>query len=347
MVRIHKNSRGFTLMELLVALGIVGLLTTTAAVSLGVTRAKARNVKRRVEAKVIVNAVLAYQADHAEALPPGMDGTSRMIGTSTTSCNISCSLGDPVVEELELYPSADTYLYQYAPAQNFGTETQLQEYPWNIGYSKRGLVRFNLSSISPDSTIISAVLSMKEAATYGQARTIALHRLTRDWIETSASWNRYNAFNAWTAGGGDFASTPSATALVVWYPSAILDWNTWDVTQDVQQFVTGASDNYGWLIKDNSEDTSQQYWYFSSRESADKPKLTVRYSSNTVGDGVAESCLNLAPIMVPDYLNKQPVDPRYGSAARTYYVVRQSINNEIFVRACGAELGETIIQQGS
>lgn len=343
----QKNPRGFTLIEVLVVIGIIGMLSTIVSASVSIARAQGRNIKRKVEARAILDAVLQYQPDHSEALPPGIDGTSRQIGTAESGCSISCGLGDIAVTDITLNPSADSSIYQYSQTQNFGTQTDLQIYPWNIGYTKRAFIRFDLSSIPPDSTIISATLSLKETATYGAARTIELHRATRDWTETSVSWRNYNALNAWTAPGGDFSAVASATTSVVWWPVAQPDWDAWNVRDDVQQFVNGSSNNYGWIVKDANEDTSQQYWYFASRESGNKPTLAIRYTATSVGAGVAEQCLNLASSLVPDYINKQPIDPRYGSAAQTYYVIRKSVDGQVFVRACGAEQGQTIVTQGS
>lgn len=346
-VNMKKSSDGFTLIELLVSIGIIGLLSTVVAASVGIARAQARNVKRKVEARAMLDAILQYQPDHNESLPPGIDGTSRQIGTAASGCSIACGLADPDVIEVTLTPIADSYIYQYAPAQNYGTQPDLQIYPWNIGYNKRALVRFDLSSIPMDSTIVSATLSLKETATYGVARTIALHRATRDWTEASVSWNRYNALNPWTTPGGDFSGSASAAASVTWWPSAQPDWDTWDVTPDVLAFVNGTTNNYGWVVKDANEDSSQQYWYFSSREGTSAPTLTIRYSATAVGSGVADACLDLKPVLTPDYITRIPKDPRYGSDAQTYYVVRKSVDGQVYVRACGAELGETIVAQGS
>ncbi|HYE59635.1 MAG TPA: DNRLRE domain-containing protein [Candidatus Kapabacteria bacterium] len=338
---------GFTIMELLVVMGAMLLLITMTAASVSTAQARARNVKRKVEARAIVNSIIQYQADHAEALPPGVDGTSRMIGTSATGCSISCHLGISTTTEVVLLPSADSYMYQYLPTQNFGTQTSMQLYPWNAGaVTRRGLIRFNLSSIPSDVTVLSATLSLKESATYGVTRQIGVYRATRDWTETGVTWNRYNTLTSWTTPGGDFVTPPSAVTSVAW-TGGVLDWDTWDVTNDVQQMLNGTYDNYGWIVKHTTDDNSEQYWYFNTKESgANSPTLRIRYGAITIGDNVAEACSDLSLSLVPGYLYHLPIDPKFGTAEKTYYVIRKANNGEIFVRACGAELGETIIAQG-
>ena len=103
---------------------------------------------------------------------------------------------------IQLSPVADSYLYQFTPSTNYGTDAQIQIYPRTPSWTKRGIIKFDLSSLPSDATINSAVLYLHESA------------------------------------------------------------------------------NYGWLLRDTSEDSSEQYWYFSSKEAAgNRPYLEVSYTS--------------------------------------------------------------------
>ncbi len=192
--------------------------------------------------------------------------THAVIGKKQLFIN---SLG--LVDELTSGPTTftsgrDATLVQSSPTTNFGTATQLEEYPRNNGYNKRASLWFNLSTIPSNAQIINATVQLYETQTYGVSRTVAVHRITQSWNETSVTWNTLSS---------GFATTPTASTTLVWDGS--LSWDQWNVTADVAAMVAGSQPNYGWLIKDNQEDLSEAYWYFSSREGAHPPQLIVDY----------------------------------------------------------------------
>jgi len=129
--------------------------------------------------------------------------------------------------------------------------TSLYYVQWFTSWSRRSIVSFGLSPIPVGSIISSATLTLKETGTQGTTRTIAVHRVTQSWTEGGVTWNSRDGTNSWTTAGGDFVSSPTATASVIW--TGVLDTDTWDVTSDVQAFVPGAVTNYGWLVKDQTE----------------------------------------------------------------------------------------------
>ncbi|NHW23563.1 MAG: DNRLRE domain-containing protein [Archaeoglobales archaeon] len=52
-----------------------------------------------------------------------------------------------------------------------------------------------------------------------------------------------------------------------------------NVTRDVQGFLNGSYDNYGWCIKHNDESTLNTRVYFYSREyTSNKPYLHIEYA---------------------------------------------------------------------
>ena len=59
-----KEQKGFTLVELLVVVAIIGLLSTLAAVSLGSARSKARDAKRLSDIKQLSTALELYYSDN-------------------------------------------------------------------------------------------------------------------------------------------------------------------------------------------------------------------------------------------------------------------------------------------
>lgn len=341
-----RQLSAFTLIELLIVIGIIGVLSAIVitAIHPGRQLAQARNTQRQAHVNAIMNAVEQYSIGSGGHLPSGIDASLRMIGTAAAGCSASCGTGGQGSSGvlISLIASADTSLWQANPTTNFGGDAQLWEYPWAPSWTHRGLVQFDLSSIPANATISAAVLELRETTTYGSTRTIALHRVTRSWSESQATWSVAASGTDWTTAGGDFTPASTAATSLTW--DGILGWDSWNVTSDVQAFVNGSQQNYGWLIKDQSEDSSQAYWFFHSREEADpsdyRPKLTISYVP--AGGTTAAACLNLSPAVVGAYLPSIPYDPSVGSATQTYYAIMEDAAQRLTVRACSAELGETI-----
>lgn len=82
------KSKGFTLVELLVVISIIGLLSTLAVVSLGSARSRARDARRISDIKQIQTALELHYADlgaypiEATAITLGVDNTTDTLTDS-------------------------------------------------------------------------------------------------------------------------------------------------------------------------------------------------------------------------------------------------------------------------
>lgn len=320
-------------------IGIIGVLAGAVFVALNPPRrfAQARNAQRESDVISILNAILSYQLDNDGQLPTGISDTFKMIGSDASGCNVTC--GQEQAGETTVYATADSFMYEASPNSNFGTDSQIQEYPWEPSWTKRGLLKFDFSSIPTGATITSATLFLKETQTFGSTRTIGLYPVGKNWVEGEVTWNKFNSTDSWTTPGGDFETLATSTASVTW--TGELKWDSWDVAEDIQAFIDGVKPNYGWVIKDESEDSSQHYWFFSSREDADLPYIEITYTTGG-GDVTASSCLNLSSPLTPGYISQIPIDPRLGSSGKTYYAVHEITGGQIQVMSCAAEFGEFI-----
>lgn len=81
-MRRKTNEQGFTLIEILVVIGIIAVLAAVVLIAINPARqfAQANNSQRTSNVNAILNAVGQYMADHQGQLPPGdIDETSDPI----------------------------------------------------------------------------------------------------------------------------------------------------------------------------------------------------------------------------------------------------------------------------
>lgn len=82
----NKLARGFTLIEMLVVISIIGILATLVAANLNSARSRARDAQRKSDIKNISTALRIYYNDKGSY--PANDGSNQMIACDpgTTSC---------------------------------------------------------------------------------------------------------------------------------------------------------------------------------------------------------------------------------------------------------------------
>ncbi|KUK79545.1 MAG: hypothetical protein XD95_0310 [Microgenomates bacterium 39_7] len=68
-----KKRSGFTLLELLIVITIIGILTSLAMVSYSSAQRRARDSQRQADLKAIQNALEQYYADHDGNYPSSVD----------------------------------------------------------------------------------------------------------------------------------------------------------------------------------------------------------------------------------------------------------------------------------
>ena len=88
----RSRARGFTLLELLVVIGIIGILAAIVIVAINPGRqfAQARNAQRWNDVNALLNAIHQYAVDHNGATPTGIDATNKVLGTAATGCDTTC-----------------------------------------------------------------------------------------------------------------------------------------------------------------------------------------------------------------------------------------------------------------
>jgi len=202
-------------------------------------------------------------------------------------------------------PSADNTMAQESPNNSSGACDSF--FAGNtdngVGFARRALLRFDLSSIPPGSIINSVTLGM--TVTRGSNHvdsTFSLHRVTRSWgegtngcgvrgggqgepaVAGSATWNDALAgTTAWGSPGGEYNASASASLLInttapVWSSTPAL-------VSDVQGWLDNPGSNFGWvLIGDEANPTTTRR--FDSREGGSPPSLVVDFTPT----GNVEAC---------------------------------------------------------
>lgn len=185
---------------------------------------------------------------------------------------------------VDLPSQSDSNMYAGLVGQNYGNDANIWVQTWASNYHRRGIIRFDLSSIPTDAEVMQANLTVYVVNTHGTARNYGLHLVSqspaRDWVENQVTWNRYKSATNWSSGGGDFAPSASAVKSAGSWPGTPYAV-TFAVAADVQDFVSNPNRNFGWIIKDENEGmTAQFYVHFASKEHATagyRPVLHVEY----------------------------------------------------------------------
>ncbi len=146
------------------------------------------------------------------------------------------------------------------------------------------LIKFDLSAIPSTATITAVTIAFRQGEGYG-TDTLTVRRLLRNWVDTQATWNIYSTGNNWaTAGAGadtDRSSTESTSLSVDGTVEVKTFPSTSQLVADVQGFVNGTLNNYGWIIYDTSNNDDYHYHFLNSAEKgtiSQRPKITITYT---------------------------------------------------------------------
>ncbi|HZM81221.1 MAG TPA: DNRLRE domain-containing protein [Candidatus Limnocylindrales bacterium] len=148
----------------------------------------------------------------------------------------------------------------------------------------RGLVKFPaLTGIPAGAQVSDARLRMWATSVFPGTVSdfIDVHRLTRAFGETTATWNKADATTFWTAPGGDYH--PAVLSGVDGLTNDP-EWQRWDVKPAVDAWLASPSSNHGLLLKMHDEAPASARAMLLSSESVDPmlgPTLEVTYLEPT------------------------------------------------------------------
>jgi hypothetical protein len=209
-----------------------------------------------------------------------------------------CAILAAVAETVTLTPSADTTLFEYTPNNNLGSAS-LAGGTIALDFRSRALIKFDVASqIPPGVNVIRARLRVNvvKIPPGGRPSTFTLRRVLKDWAEGDkfgnqgglasageTTWNnRFHPATSWETPGGavdaDFSSTVSSSASVSGLGTVLFD-SASDMIADVQHWLANPTQNFGWMLISDSEETTSTARRFGSREdAANAPVLEIEYA---------------------------------------------------------------------
>ncbi|MEM8834239.1 MAG: DNRLRE domain-containing protein [Planctomycetota bacterium] len=201
----------------------------------------------------------------------------------------------------EFAPSRDAVLYESATgslANGSGDYLFAGRTLQGSGAIRRSTIGFDVSSIPAGSTITGVTLRLFMSRSLTTASVdIGVSRVTTNWREGAAdpggnegggtaplpgdvTWTGTGLADnpLWNTPGGDFFPAPSAVQSV-----GGIDFYQWfndGLIQDVQAWVDGTADNFGWMLTGIDESILGSAKRFNSRnsfEEGEQPVLIVNY----------------------------------------------------------------------
>lgn len=127
--------------------------------------------------------------------------------TSAASNAVEVNVADPTATEVEFSPAEDAAVYQSAPNNNYGTNTQL----WARGTSgQQSFLKFDLPANPAGKSIQSATLQLRTSTDTiaGSADSMEVHIVSGSWNAATLTWN-----NRPTNAGAKLGATPPIADL--------------------------------------------------------------------------------------------------------------------------------------
>ncbi len=215
--------------------------------------------------------------------------TSGQRSTDTLDVVVTTAISNQIDDPLTVY---DNRLREAAPSTVYSDSNYIDI--GQAGTRYRDLMWFDLSEYKTTDTISKATLSLywyyPAGATRASDTVVEIYR-PLEWDPKYVSWNSRTSTSAWNTAGGNWydkngvaqGSTPYASLT---FPARTVPGNRYydfDVTQLVQEYVSGKNKNTGFFLKARTENGNYIAFYSSQWTNvAQRPKLTVVATAGSV-----------------------------------------------------------------
>lgn len=202
---------------------------------------------------------------------------------------------------VELLPVADNTLYEDSSGS---LSNGAGEYffagtiaPRAGAAARRGLIRFDLSSVPANATINSVSLELNMSRSISGTQPVSLHTVLASWGEAGsdapgeegagtvaqigdATWfHQFFPSSTWDVPGGDFMRIASATTDVGGIGK--YTWSSSLMVTNVQTWVSSPAANFGWIVVGNEllPTTAKRFDSRENSTAANRPKLIVDFDA--------------------------------------------------------------------
>lgn len=159
---------------------------------------------------------------------------------------------------------------------NFATRAlQLDGHP----YDSTGLLRFDLSSLPPWATVISASLEL--FAENGSAHEYGVYEALQPWTETGATWMSYDGTNPWSLPGATGPADRGARLATI--AGGTAHGAAFSVplepagVQRVQDWIRGVAVNHGFLLQNHDAMDGLDIAAHHDSTAAQRPALSISW----------------------------------------------------------------------
>ena len=168
----------------------------------------------------------------------------------------------------------DTWISASAPDTNYGTQTTMRCFDYTN--PNRCLVGFTLPELPEGAVVTSATLALTSAVFAYEipwGKSLLIHRTTKPWLESQATWSSWATGQAWDSAGGDYGAG-----------SVAKEWEWANYNWDIAAFVAAAYDeedlSLGLIAKWDTEGLAAGYSeqeFYTRDNSQHVPRLTIEY----------------------------------------------------------------------
>jgi len=207
---------------------------------------------------------------------------------------------DPTLQSYA--PTVDTFMDSSQPTRDASSDSWLSIRYYTTPYARRPVLKWDLSSITGGSTINSANLQLTLQSGFNSNMYVDCHRTTTYTPTNAACWSYYNGSGSWGTGGGDMDGTATDSVYTDSTHDSAGETHGFDVSADVQDFVDGIETDHGWIVKWQSESTSNRdgkYEPASASTEADRPYIDIDYTE-PAGSTINFSATIAAATSTPD-----------------------------------------------
>ena len=206
------------------------------------------------------------------------------VGTASSLSVTSSNLTSYRTCVIQGYPStataeSDSMVQQDNTGTNYGTATTMEVQSRSSNKNHRGFVKFDLTKCSPaiasTASVKLATLRVLVSALASSCRTDDVWRVTATWTEAGITWTNQPGVAAAATSSAAVGTGPCANSTANGYVN-------WDVTADAATFVAGTATNFGWMVRDRTENSSgtnlNTYVTKDAGVLGSAPQLVINYS---------------------------------------------------------------------